>query len=99
MMVPKQSQTSDVAGTQEEGYPMSEVEPEISVDCRGETCPIPLVEFRKAVMRAEPGQIIEVVGTHGPSKEEIPMAVESLGLELIRIEEEGDETWHIFVRR
>ena len=78
---------------------LAELEPDLSVDCRGETCPIPLVEFRKAVRQAQPGQVIEIIGTHGPSKEEIPMAVESLGLELLGIEEESDGTWHIFVRR
>ncbi|MFQ6117038.1 MAG: sulfurtransferase TusA family protein [Candidatus Bipolaricaulia bacterium] len=78
---------------------MPEVEPDVSVDCRGEICPIPLVEFRKAVMRTVPGQIIEIVGTHGPSKEEIPMAVESLGLELLKVEEGANGTWHIFIRR
>ncbi|HIC96756.1 TPA: sulfurtransferase TusA family protein [Candidatus Bipolaricaulota bacterium] len=75
------------------------VRADLFVDCRGETCPIPLVEFRKAVMRAEPGQVIEIVGTHGLSKEEIPMAVESLGLELLRVEEDRDGAWHILVRR
>lgn len=74
-------------------------EPDIVVDCLNETCPIPLVETRKALMRGSPGQIIEVIGTHGPSKREIPMAVESLGLELLGIEEEDDGTWHIFIRR
>lgn len=72
---------------------------DLFVDCRGETCPIPLVEFRKAVMRAKPGQIIEIVGTHGPSKEEIPLAVSSLGLELLGVEEGEDGTWHILVKR
>ena len=73
--------------------------PDISVDCRGETCPIPLVEMRKAVMKAAPGQIIGILGTHGPSKQEIPMAVASLGLELLGIEEESDGSWRIFIRR
>jgi tRNA 2-thiouridine synthesizing protein A len=72
---------------------------DLFVDCRGETCPIPLVEFRKAVMRAKPGETIEIVGTHGPSKEEIPLAVRSLGLELLGVEEDQDGAWHIFVRR
>jgi TusA-related sulfurtransferase len=72
---------------------------DLFVDCRGETCPIPLVEFRKAVMRAKPGEIIEILGTHGPSKEEIPLAVRSLGLELLKIEEDKDGIWRILVRR
>ena len=37
---------------------------EVKVDVKGETCPVPLVEMRKAVRKASPGEIIEVTGTH-----------------------------------
>lgn len=71
---------------------------EIFVDCRGETCPVPLVETRKAIRQAKPGDIIVVVGTHPASREEIPMAVRALGLELLSVE--GTETdWTIRIRR
>jgi tRNA 2-thiouridine synthesizing protein A len=71
---------------------------EIKVDCKGETCPVPLVETRKALRRAEPGDIVEVIGTHPASKKEIPMAVKALGLELIELTEEGG-TWRIRIRK
>ena len=71
---------------------------EIVVDVCCETCPVPLVQTRKAIMRATPGDIITIVGTHPTSKKEIPMAVEALGLELVSIEEEGEE-WTIRIRR
>ena len=45
----------------------------INVDSTGETCPIPLVEARKALRRAERGDIVEIRGTHPASKKEIPM--------------------------
>jgi tRNA 2-thiouridine synthesizing protein A len=73
--------------------------PDIVVDVMGETCPIPLVQMRKAVMKAEKGRILEIRGTHGPSKKEIPMAVQSLGLELLRTHEDPDGVWHIFIRK
>lgn len=41
---------------------------EIKVDCTGETCPIPLVETRKALRKAKEGDIVEVIGTHPSSK-------------------------------
>ena len=70
----------------------------VKVDCRGETCPVPLVEVRKAVRRAAPGDVIEVVGTHAASKREIPMAVQALGLGLLSVE--GTETdWRIRIQR
>jgi TusA-related sulfurtransferase len=71
---------------------------EIKVDCRGETCPVPLVEVRKAVRKAAPGDVIEVVGTHPASKKEIPMAVEALKLELLSVEG-GDTDWKIRIQR
>ena len=70
---------------------------EIKVDCRGETCPVPLVEVRKAVRRAAPGDVIEVLGTHPASKKEIPMAVEALKLKLLSVEG-ADEDWVIRIQ-
>lgn len=68
------------------------------VDCRGQTCPIPLVEVRKALKRAKPGEVIEVLGTHPASKKEIPMAAQALKVELISVE--GTDTdWRILLRR
>jgi len=71
---------------------------EIKVDCKGETCPVPLVETRKALRKAKPGDIVEVIGTHFASKKEIPMAVKALGLELLELIEEGD-VWRIRIRK
>jgi len=71
---------------------------EIKVDCTGETCPIPLVETRKALRKAKEGDIVEVIGTHPASKKEIPMAVKALGLELIDVQEEGG-VWKIRIRK
>jgi len=71
---------------------------EIKVDCRGETCPVPLVETRKALRKAKEGDIVEVIGTHPASKKEIPMAVKALGLELIGVHEEAG-VWKIQIRK
>ncbi|MHB1295938.1 MAG: sulfurtransferase TusA family protein [Anaerolineae bacterium] len=71
---------------------------EITVQVRGETCPVPLVETRKALRKAAPGDIITVVGTHPASMKEIPMAVEALHLELLSVEGQGTD-WTIRIRR
>ena len=72
---------------------------EIKVDCVGETCPVPLVETRKALRKASEGDIVEVIGTHPSSKKEIPLAVKAMGLELLSIEEEKEGVWKIRIRR
>jgi TusA-related sulfurtransferase len=71
---------------------------EIQIDVRGETCPVPLVETRKALRQATPGDIVEVVGTHPASKKEIPMAVEALQLSLLSVEG-SDTDWTIRIQR
>ena len=70
---------------------------EVKVDVCCQTCPQPLVEFRRAVRLAAPGDVIEIVGTHPASKQEIPLAVKALKLELLSVEQEGDK-WKIRVR-
>ncbi len=71
---------------------------DMKIDVTGETCPVPLVELRKALKKASPGEIVEVVGTHPASKKEIPMAVEALGSELVDVEEK-DGVWKIKIRK
>ena len=71
---------------------------EVRIDVRGQTCPVPLVEMRKALRKAAPGDIVEVVGTHPASKKEIPMAVEALNLELLGVEG-SDTDWSIRIKR
>ncbi len=73
---------------------------EVHVDCRGETCPIPLIEVRKALRRAAPGDVVEVIGTHHASKREIPVAVKNLGMEVLEVKDEGEDgVWCIRIQR
>jgi tRNA 2-thiouridine synthesizing protein A len=71
---------------------------EFRVDVRGQTCPVPLVETRKALRKAAPGDVIRVLGTHPASKKEIPMAVEALQLTLLSVEG-ADTDWEIRIQR
>jgi len=71
---------------------------DIKVDCVGQNCPVPLVETRKALRKAAPGDVIEVTGTHPSSKKEIPMAAKAMGPEVIDITEDGDR-WTIRIKR
>lgn len=70
----------------------------IQIDVVGETCPVPLIEVRKAIRRAQPGDVIEVTGTHPSSKKEIPMAVQATNLKILEIREEG-ERWIIRIQK
>ena len=71
---------------------------DINVDVTGETCPVPLVEMRKALKKASTGEIVEIIGTHPASKKEIPMAIDALGYEIVDITEK-DGVWKIRIRK
>jgi tRNA 2-thiouridine synthesizing protein A len=70
----------------------------IQINVVGETCPGPLIEVRKAIRKAQPGDVIEVTGTHPSSIREIPMAVQAAGLKVLDTREEG-ERWTIRIQR
>ena len=72
---------------------------ETNVDVRGETCPVPLVECRKAIRKAREGDEIIIMGTHPASKKEIPMACEAMGLEVVEIDENNDKEWKIRIKK
>ena len=71
---------------------------EIKVNCIDQICPVPLLETRKALRKAEKGDIVEVTGTHSMSKEEIPMAVEAMKLKLLSVKEENG-VWTIRIKK
>ena len=71
---------------------------EIKVNCISQTCPVPLVETRKALRKASKGDIVEVTGTHPASKAEIPMAVKAMQLKLLSVEEK-DGVWIIRIEK
>jgi tRNA 2-thiouridine synthesizing protein A len=71
---------------------------EIKIDCKGKNCPTPLIETRKAIRKAAVGDVIEISGDHPASKKEIPMAVDSLGQELVDVTEEG-RNWRIRIKK
>ena len=73
---------------------------EMAIDVRGKTCPTPLVDFRKVLKKASPGDIVIVTGTHPASKKEIPMACEALGLKVLEIKDkEGGKEWEIKIQK
>ncbi len=74
------------------------ITPDRVVDVIGEICPIPLIETRKALNASKCGEIIEIMGTHKPSKKEIPMATKSSGNRIVSVSED-DGIWHIFIEK
>jgi TusA-related sulfurtransferase len=48
------------------------VTPDVSVDCRGRPCPVPVIELARAVAGAEPGAVVEVVSDDPAARHDVP---------------------------
>lgn len=75
-----------------------ELVPDKILDMRGEVCPVPDIQTRKAVNELNPGEILLVVVDYPLSVERIPVSIKKEGHELIGILREGAEA-RIFIRR
>ena len=77
---------------------MAAYEPTVTVDVRGEVCPIPDVDTKRAVKKAEDGDIIMVQIDYAMSKERIPETVQRMGSEVVEVEEVGTSEWNIYIK-
>jgi len=68
------------------------------VDAKGLTCPQALVAAQRKLRRMKIGDTVEVVGTHGPSKIEIPNTMRLQGQEVLGVTEEGG-VWRIVIKK
>lgn len=70
----------------------------VRLDVSGETCPVPLIEARKALRAVPVGARVEIVGTHDSSYAEIPLLVRNLGHALVAAEGSA-KSWRFVIER
>ena len=68
------------------------------LDERGEVCPIPDVDTKRAIKEGKDGDILKVRIDYAMSRERVPEAVRKLGSEVLEIEEVGPTEWNIYIR-
>jgi len=65
----------------------------------GEVCPFPWVKAKKALKKLNPGQVLRVVGDHGPALVNIPRNFTDEGQTILKAEQTGEVAWEIVVRK
>ena len=60
-----------------------------TVDCKGLSCPMPILRLTKEIKGLDSGQVLELLGTDPGSKKDIPGWCEKTGNELLGNEEDG----------
>ncbi|MDI3524251.1 MULTISPECIES: sulfurtransferase TusA family protein [unclassified Kosmotoga] len=78
---------------------MADIKVDKTLDVRGEVCPVPDVETKRALKTMKSGEILEVLIDYPLSKERIPATVQKEGNEVIAIEEIGTSEWKILIRK
>ena len=78
---------------------MFDVKVDKTLDVRGEVCPVPDVETRRALKDMNPGEVLEVLIDYPLSKERIPANVQKDGNEVLAIEDIGPSEWRILIRK
>jgi len=67
-----------------------------SLDCKGLSCPMPIIKLSKAIKGMESGQVLEMIGTDPGSKTDIPAWCEKTGNEFLSMEEaDGESKFYI----
>ena len=63
-----------------------------TLDCKGLSCPMPIIKLSKAMKGLESGKVLQMIGTDPGSKTDIPAWCEKTGNEFISMEEADGET-------
>jgi TusA-related sulfurtransferase len=71
---------------------------DVTVDCVGLYCPMPIVHTAKKVKEMQSGQVLEVIADDEGIKQDMPNWAKMTGNEYLGMEE-SDGKIHVFVRK
>ncbi|MGA2160021.1 MAG: sulfurtransferase TusA family protein [Dehalococcoidia bacterium] len=71
---------------------------DVTVDCLGLYCPMPIVLTARKIKEMQPGHVLEVVADDEGIKVDMPNWAKMTGNEFLGIEEEGGKL-HVFVKK
>lgn len=60
-----------------------DIKPEETLDCRGLSCPMPILKTKKAIGKMKSGQILEVLSTDAGTKNDLPSFANRAGHEFL----------------
>ena len=66
-----------------------DVKVDVQLDCKGLSCPMPILKLAKEIKGMESGKVLELLGTDPGSKSDVPKWCDKTGNELLGQEEDG----------
>ena len=76
----------------------NQIKPDRSLDCVGLFCPEPVFRTRQEIDKMAVGDVLEVIADDPAAEEDIPRLVKRLGLELLEMRKEKDQT-HFVIKK
>lgn len=77
---------------------MVDVKPDVTLNCKGMNCPLPVLKTKKAMDGLKPGEVLSVEVTDAGSKSDIPALLKRTGNELVEIKE-SDGVFTFVIRK
>jgi tRNA 2-thiouridine synthesizing protein A len=76
----------------------SEIKVDKVLDVKGEFCPMPILNTKKAVKDMQSGQVLEVLGTDPGTKRDMPAWCTRTGNQLIKVVDDPDGVIHFYIK-
>ena len=74
------------------------VDADETLDCKGLSCPMPIIKLAKTMKKLDSGKVLLMVGTDPGSKEDVPKWCDKTGNEFLEMTE-GDGTYNYYIRK
>ena len=71
---------------------------DVTLDCIGLYCPMPIIQTAARIAELQPGQVLEIVADDKGIATDMPAWCASTGHEYLGLEKEGDE-YRVYVRK
>lgn len=78
---------------------VDDIKPDDTLDCRGLTCPMPLIKTRKKVDKMKSGEVLEILSTDPGTKNDLPAFASRMGHEYLgEKQDEGFSRFYLKVK-
>jgi tRNA 2-thiouridine synthesizing protein A len=72
---------------------------DLTLDIRGQVCPLTFVRAKLAIEKLAVGAVLEIVVDHQPAAVNVPRSMEREGQTVLRVEQSRENEWRLFIRK
>ena len=77
----------------------TDIKADKTLDIKGQVCPYTFVRSKLAIEKMNLGETLEIITDHKAASENVPKSMENEGQKVLKIDQTGENEWHLFVRK